>query len=248
MDYLKKINRCIEFIELNLKNELILQTIAQQSGLSLYHCHRIFSGLTGYSLKEYIRKRRLSNAAVELINSKKRIIDLAYDYGYETPESFSRAFKQLFSVNPSIYRKRIPYIKLVDKIDIYENKSILIKGGKMIKPEIIEKPAFHILGYAVETNYLNGDNFKDIPQFWKEAMPEGLLQKISKKLKPECCLGVCLDFQEDGKMKYIIGYEVEALDQVPPRQFQTFIPSAKYAVFTAKGKMPESIQNTVKYI
>jgi AraC family transcriptional regulator len=248
MNYFKKISQCIEYIEENLQKELVLQEIARQAGMSLYHCHRIFSALTGYSLKEYIRKRRLSLAAIELVKTKKRIIDIAYEYSYETPESFSRAFRQFFSVNPNLYRRGDYCIELLEKIDIYTIRSSIKPGGKMTEPEIIEKPAFKVMGYVLETNYLNGDNFKEIPKFWDEVMAKGLLQKIPLKIDPDCCLGICIDFREDGKMKYIIGYAVESLDHIPSGQYGITVPAAKYAVFTAKGKMPESIQNTVKYI
>ncbi|MFD0717605.1 helix-turn-helix transcriptional regulator [Paenibacillus sp. GCM10027626] len=106
-------NHVLEFIEKNLKNELCLETIASYTAISKYHFHRLFHAHVGMTLASYIRKRRLSNAASELISAEKRILDIALDYQFESQEAFTRAFKKMFHMTPGQYRVFIP--KLIQK-------------------------------------------------------------------------------------------------------------------------------------
>ncbi|WP_442604348.1 helix-turn-helix transcriptional regulator [Paenibacillus sp. KN14-4R] len=99
-----EIQTALQFIEQHLKNELDLTTIAHHAAISKYHFHRMFHGYMGMTLANYIRKRRLSNAASELITSNRRILDVALDYQFESQEAFSRAFKRMFQMTPGQYR------------------------------------------------------------------------------------------------------------------------------------------------
>lgn len=103
----------------------------------------------------------------------------------------------------------------------------------MMKPEIVTKPAFHVLGYALVTNINEGANHREIPAFWERYIREGLRANIPNKLNPEVELGVCADFNPaSGELTYLIGYEVESLANVPEGLTGCTIPEADYAVFT----------------
>lgn len=105
MDMYERIQKSIDFIEGNLTEQISLNEVASKAYCSLSYFHNVFHFMTGISLKEYIRNRRMVSSAYELVNSNTKIINLAYKYQYETPESFTRAFTKMFGVTPSKYRK-----------------------------------------------------------------------------------------------------------------------------------------------
>lgn len=253
LDYITKIQRSIDFIEDNITGDLELNEIAKEACFSLFHFHRIFFILTGNSVKDYIRKRRLSLACKELAYSSSKVIDLALKYGYKTPESFSKAFKKMFSLTP-IQMKRNGWNN-----SLYFERLKLLKniGGKiMLNYKILEKDSFKIIGKELTVSTENGENFKLIPKFWEKCMKDGTLDILGKIInKPKetvnACLGLCMDFKnQDNKnyFSYLICIEVNDFSFIPDGMETRTIPKQKYAVFTVKGKMPESIQKTTKEI
>ena len=230
-------------------NPLCLKEVANRAYFSLFHFHRLFQIMVGYTLKEYIRKRRLTIAAYQLIYTDKRIIDISLDVQYETQESFSRAFKKEYSVSPGRYRISNDYKMVTEKIDVCKCLRIILQGVKMMEPIIKNLGEIKIIGAQLKTNTKNGNNFKQIPQFWKQFMEENTNSRIPNKMNPEVCYGICDDFDSESEdFAYIIAYEVTSQDNVPTGLIAKTLPSAQYAVFTAKGKLPDSVQNMVKYV
>ena len=117
-----------------------------------------------------------------------------------------------------------------------------------MEPKIISKKAFPVIGIELKTTTREGKNFIEIPQFWQQVIQKEQIKNIPNKKQPETVLGICMDFEADGTFSYIIGSEVAHTDDVPEDMVIKQIPDAEYAVFTARGKMPDSIQNTTKYI
>ena len=117
-----------------------------------------------------------------------------------------------------------------------------------MEPKIISKKAFYIIGIELKTTTREGKNFVEIPQFWRHVIQKKQIENIPNKKQPGTVLGICMDFSADGDFSYIIGSEVTNTDNVPDDMVSREIPEANYAVFTALGKMPDSIQNTTKYI
>ena len=117
-----------------------------------------------------------------------------------------------------------------------------------MEPKIISKKAFPIIGIELKTTSREGKNFIEIPQFWTQVIQKKQIDKIPNKKQPGAVLGICMDFRTDGDFSYIIGSEVTNTDRVPDDMVTKMIPNAEYAVFTAIGKMPDSIQDTTKYI
>ena len=148
MNYNDAIALCIDYIEKNIKNELSPELIANECGYSTFHFSRVFNINKGITLMEYVKKRRLSLAAEDLFNDKK-IIDIALEYGFQTHNGFSKAFKKEFGFSPTQYLKRM---------DRNLEKELILKfGGDFMKPTIIEKPAFKVAGYGIKTNITNGN-------------------------------------------------------------------------------------------
>ena len=117
-----------------------------------------------------------------------------------------------------------------------------------MEPKIISKKAFTVIGIELITTTREGKNFMEIPQFWQQVLRKKQIENIPNKKQPNTVLGLCMDFRDDGTFSYIIGSEVTNSDNVPADMVSKEIPDANYAVFTARGKIPESIQSTTKSI
>jgi AraC family transcriptional regulator len=106
MDWLDRMNSAIRYIEENITEDIDYDMVAEKACCSTYHFQRMFSFITDIPLSEYIRRRRLTLVAFELQNSDVRIIDLAVKYGYDSADSFSRAFQKVHGVVPSLAREK----------------------------------------------------------------------------------------------------------------------------------------------
>ena len=114
------IQKAIDFIEKNLTNDISVFDISREAGYSLYHFIRLFESCTGHSPKDYLLRRRITEAAHRIKDTDKKLIEIAFDYQFGTPETFSRAFKRILGVNPSEIRKKIhlPSLHFLTPIDI----------------------------------------------------------------------------------------------------------------------------------
>jgi AraC-type DNA-binding domain-containing proteins len=146
MDLLEKMNGALIYIEENLTNDIDFKEAARLAFCSEYHFKRMFSFLSGITLSEYIRRRRLTLAAFELINSNIRIIDVAVKYGYGSPDSFTRAFQSLHGVTPTEARNIGQSLKAYPPMTF----QLSIKGGTQMNYRIEEKEAFRIIGIKKE--------------------------------------------------------------------------------------------------
>jgi AraC family transcriptional regulator len=142
MDAAMRIQKTIDFVEDNILNELKYELVASQAYMSSYHFQRIFSILAGITIGEYIRNRRLTLAGTELKNSNARVIDIAFKYGYETPESFSRAFTRFHGVTPTVARNQGSELKSFARITVNSK----LEGKKDVMKELSKR------GYTVKEN------------------------------------------------------------------------------------------------
>ena len=143
MDWITGIQNAINYIEEHLTEELDHEAIARASFSSTFHFQRCFSILCGYTLGEYIRNRRLTLAGAELANTRERVIDVAYKYGYESPESFSKAFQKFHGITPSQARGGGAMLRSFSRLSI----KVTLEGGSMMNYRIEEKPAMLLTGY-----------------------------------------------------------------------------------------------------
>lgn len=227
MNYSELIAKSIEFIEENIKSELTPELIASEYGYSTFHFCRIFNMCQGITLMEYVKKRRLSLSATKLFDGN-RIIDIALEYGFDTHNGFSKAFKKEYGFSPTQYIKRME--------GYYCNKESIYKiGGYIMNPVIVNKPAFKVAGYGIKTNISNGNFTKDIASFWSNYNGENLESKMYKILKPERHgeVGVCIPSNgENGEAIYLLGVVVNDFEYVTEDMITIDIPEATYAVFT----------------
>ncbi|WP_432664933.1 AraC family transcriptional regulator [Wukongibacter baidiensis] len=230
MNYSKDIERSIDFIEENIKEKLTPQIVAQSVGYSQYHFGRVFQICMNLSVMEYIRQRRLSLAAVDLFSGKK-IIDIAFDYCFETHSGFSKAFRRAYGYSPSQYAVRMAGIsELVSK-----RNTTFEFGGYIMNPVIIKKPAFKVAGYGIRTNIEDGSYTKDIAAFWHDYDTEGWESKMYELLNPPKHgeVGICVpDSKHKGSLTYLLGVIVENFDNATDDMVTIEVPEAEYAVFT----------------
>jgi AraC family transcriptional regulator len=248
----ERMNAAVDYIEENLAGEIDLNEAAKRACCSVFHFQRMFFAVNGITPAEYTRRRRLTLAATELSSGNVKVIDIAMKYGYNSPDSFTRAFRNLHGVTPQTARE--PGVKLT----AYPRVSfhIELKGGDDMDYRIVEKPAFDVVGKAKKFTTAGGENIQKIPQFWDEfikAKHHDVLMKLTGgKTGPVTgadSLGVCY-FSGDEKdmQEFSYGIGVEKPDKPVPTGFDVIhIPEATWAIFESVGPMPKAIQDvTVK--
>ncbi|WDH99588.1 AraC family transcriptional regulator [Paenibacillus urinalis] len=172
MDWLMRMNRALDHIELNLTGEIDLKEVAQCACCSSHQFQRMFSFITNVPLAEYIRRRRLTLAAIELQNSDMRVVDIAIKYGYESPVSFARAFQLLHGVNPAMAREEGTALKAYPRISFL----ISIKGEEAMNYRIETKESFQVFGIE-KVFQLNG---VDTPaDLWKQSHANGEVERLA---------------------------------------------------------------------
>lgn len=230
MNYSLDIKRSIEYIEANIKQKLTPGIIASNVGYSLYHFCRVFQACMDVPVMEYIRKRRLSLAATELFKGRK-IIDIAFDYGFETQSGFAKAFRKEYGFSPTQYIARRTVLKGI----LSDEQTTFEYGGILMKPVIIKKPAFKVAGYGIKTNIADGSYTKDIAAFWENYDTNDWECKMYEQLNPpkhgEVGIGFP-DSKDGGSLVYLLGVIVENFDKVTEDMITLEVPEATYAVFT----------------
>jgi AraC family transcriptional regulator len=233
MEWSERVNAAIDYIEANLAGEIDFNEAAKKACCSTFHFQRIFFAVNGLTPVEYARRRKLTLAATEISSGSSKVIDVAIKYGYDSPDAFTRAFRNLHGVTPQAARE--PGVRLTASPRI--SFHIELKGGNDMDYRIIEKPAFPVAIMVRQFTSVNGDNFKDIPEWWQEFMasPDCSALTALSGGKPGAVtggvmLGVCYGGAETGEFYY--GIAVELPQGASPGKFEKMkIPATTWAVF-----------------
>lgn len=251
MEHLRQIQRAIDYIEDHLDEDLSTDSIAKVAGFSKWHFQMIFSSAVGDTLKEYVRKRKLTAAVIALGTTDKRILDIALNAGFESQEAFTRAFKQMFRKNPGECRKEgVKSIMSLNKPKITMEYLDHLYGGINMQPIIKFVDEKKVVGMGTKfISILSPDNNQTvIPALWCQYLPRS--QEIKSRIS-YADLGVC--FEPGGEKShpdecfYVAGTEVKNADEVPEGMMAMTIPAGQYAVFTHKGSI-DKLGFTMKYI
>ena len=230
MDWVRMINHAIEYMEDHLTDDIALADIAGSVNLSAFHFQRAFSLLTGMSPAEYLRKRRLSQAGAELAGGKAKVIDTALKYGYDSPESFTKAFTRHHGFTPAQVRNGNP-IRFMNRYTV----RITIDGGAVMEYRIEKWDAVDLLVHAKEFRAETSE--EDIPAFWDEYYGNESYRKVPGYL------GVCEQQKSDGGVfRYGIGCKASDVEGIPEGFEIIRIPAYTWAVFRCVGPMPDAIQ------
>lgn len=243
MEWLDRLNQSITYLEKNLTGEIDYSQAAKLACCSSFHYQRMFSYMANISLAEYIRRRRMTLAAFELQNSDIKIIDLALKYSYDSPTSFTRAFKNVHGVAPSRARNKGVKLKAHPRITFL----ISIKGDVEMNYRIEKKDAFRIVGVKEHMELNVEENFARIPQFWEETFQNGLFTEICQlsNQEPSGVLGVstCMNGKD---FDYYIACASDK--PIPDNMDEYQVPLTNWAIFECKGPMPDAIQDLQKRI
>lgn len=248
MHYLKRVQQGIDFVEAHLDTEIALSNVAKAAGLSQWHFQRVFRALTNETLKTYIRSRRFAKALDQLRTTKLPILDIALAAGYETQESFTRAFKSCFSLTPGQYRALGSRSLFVKKVELDADYLRHIHRNVSLVPEVYEQRAMQLV--AVRTLFYGIDSEKNnlakkLPPLWASFLPR--LAEVPHAV-PGVCYGVVSPMRASSdQLQYFAAIEVSQQAALPPGMLALEVPGARYAKFCHQGPA-QNIDNTVNYI
>ena len=227
-DWIEGFQASIDYIEQNLTKELDIGKIAKKAALSSFYYQRIFGAMCGMTVGEYIRERRMTLAAQELAGSDCKVIDIALKYGYDSPDSFTKAFQRFHGITPAQAREKGVNLRSLAPLHI----KITLEGGTMLDYKIVEKSAFTVVG--VKKSFNSETSYTEIPKFWDEWASD------MKGLKG--MFGVCSDM--DGtNFDYWIADLYMPWEEYPQECSTYQIPGGLWALFKCVGPLPGSMQS-----
>ena len=251
MDWIKSLQNAINYVENNLTEEIDIDKVAKIANSSPFNFQRVFSILCNYTLGEYIRNRRLSLAGSELASTDQKVIDVALKYGYESPESFTRAFVRFHGINPSQVKKKGGSLKIFSKISV----KLILDGGSLMDYRIEKHDEFKIISKKKYFPIVSmEESQKDIPKFWDKCNKDNTVSTlINKYLEKDSFLnnviiGACFE-NSDRKDEFPYGIGVFYNGNKVEKDFEIdTIPSLNWAKFKCIGPMPKALQTLLKSI
>ena len=243
MSHLTVISKALDFVEDNLKEEIAVADMAHAAGYSLYHFSRTFNSVVHHTPYDYLMRRRLSESARDLVETDRRIIDVAFDYRFNSPETFSRAFKRMFGLQPSGWKAQgrgdERFLMCRWTLEHLEH----INRGDYLKPVSEEKDAFQVAGVMT----LVQNRQEVIPHLWDMLAQE--LAPIEGSRTDGNYYGLTW-YPQDWKARgrfYMVAVGVESPDITGSALVVKTIPASRYARFVHKGSR-EDLQWTRDYI
>jgi AraC family transcriptional regulator len=242
MDSLERMNQALAYIEEHLAGEIDFNRVEKLALCSEYHFRRMFSFLAGVTLSEYIRRRRLTLAAFELLHRDVRIIDIALKYGYHSPDSFTRAFYGLHGVTPSEARSIGQPLKAYPRMTF----RLTIKGEIEMNYRIEQKEKFRIVGIMKRVPLIYEGVNPEIAAMW-ESLDDDTIKtlKALSNVEPMGLLSASTNFSEGrlegGELDHYIG--VATTSDHPENLTRLEVPASTWAVFESVGPFPETLQN-----
>lgn len=250
MDWITGIQQAIDYVEEHIMEPLDYAEIAKCAYSSSFHFQRVFSILCGFTLGEYIRFRRLSLAGSELLYSDAKIIDIALKYGYETPESFSRAFTRFHGLAPSQAKQNNAILKSFSRLSV----KLILNGGTTMDYRIETKDAFKLIVKKKKISSNQELTAAEISEFWQQCNVDGTIPALCKYIPQDNIFGDCIVGASFGKdaadqeFPYAIGAMYNGLPVEEDAFVIEEIPAHTYVVFPCTGKMPEAFQNLYQRI
>lgn len=242
MEWMERLNRAINYMEENMTDTIDFDMVAKIAGCSTYHFQRMFTYMAELPLSEYIRRRKMSLAAVDLQEVENKVIDIGLKYGYDSPTAFNRAFKGIHGIAPSKVRESGVILKAYPPISF----RITIKGDCEMNYRIEKKEAFRVVGISMPLEKEIEKNFAVVPQMWQKAAVDGTIPRLASFMEgvPMGLLGVSACNAEEEWKYYIAVASQKALDQ---ELEEYMVPASTWAIFSGEGKNT-SIQELEKRI
>jgi AraC family transcriptional regulator len=235
-------NQALAYIEANLADEIDFKQVERLALCSDYHFRRMFSFLAGVTLSDYIRRRRLTLAALDLVQQDTRVIDTALKYGYTSPDAFARAFHMLHGVNPAEAKSSGKLLKAYPRMTF----QLTIRGGTAMNYRLEEKAAFRMVGIMKRVKLIYTGINPEIAAMW-ESMNQATVQTLEQlsNVEPRGLINASTNFSEgrlnEGELDHYIG--VATTQEAPAHLAQLEVPAGTWAVFEAVGPFPDTLQN-----
>lgn len=231
MEWMDAIEKAIGYIEDHITEELSVDKIAAYVNFSPFYFQKGFSLLCGFTIAEYIRKRRLALAGSELVSTDVKVIDVALKYGYDSPDSFTKAFTRFHGITPAMARREEATLKAFAPLKI----QLTLKGGYLMDYRIMKKDSFTVIGAAKTFPYENAKD--EIPKFWKEHFEAGNGKYVCGTY------GINHDETMSGDtFEYLIADNYDPAAEAPEGFVTKVIPAFTWAVFPCRGAMPKAMQ------
>lgn len=238
MNIIKSFNDTIDYLETVLDDKVSEKEIMYLSGYSYAMFSRIFSVLTEITLSEYLRSRRLTEAAINLRDTDEKIIDIAFKYGYESSDSFGTAFKSFHGFTPTEVRNGKPF-KVFSRVQL----ALSIKGGRNMNVKIQKREKFMVAG--INENNIDSSRCPDV---WNRLFSK-YSQEDFAKLGNGQSVGICHDVKHPGLINYMAAYIVNDAKKAESMGLEVLeINENEYAVVELKGSVPECIHEGWKYV
>ena len=246
MEWLSAVRKAIEYMESHINEDVSAQDVSDTVYISPYIFSKGFAVMTGYSVSEYIRNRRLYLAALRLRDTDESVLDIALGHGYDTPESFTKAFTRFHGSTPSAVRGGAPFktfLPLKIQINIY--------GGDQMECKIAKMFGMKLIGFQKEFSYDNA--YKEIPLFWDEICEKYAYNVYAgnppanayeKAIVDNCIgeFGICIDDIGCDKFRYLVAGRY-AGGEVPEGMAVYEFPAGEWAVFDCVGPVPDALQS-----
>lgn len=263
MDWLTSFKKAIDYMETHMLSDIGAKDVADAVHISPSYFQKSFKIVTGYSIGEYLRNRRLYLAGMDVLNAvpadnsplqknpkalaDKTVLDLAYKYGYDTPESFTKAFSRFHGMSPTQLKSQPTKIKVFLPLIV----EISIRGGNKMEFQLEKRQSMQMIGLGRIFSY--DTSYQDIPKFWcdfcsrycTQDTPASPEEQAIRQTIAECIVGefgVCVEDIDDGEHfhYYIAGaYQGGAV----PEGMSVFeIPASEWAKFNCIGRIPQSLQ------
>ncbi len=238
MEWLKRLGAAIDYIEGNLDKEISYEEAARRACCSPYYFQRIFLYVSGVPLSEYIRRRKMTQAAFELQRTDGRIIDIALKYGYSSPTSFNRAFRNVHGITPTAAKSGGSILQAYPAIRF----KVEITGESAMAYHITEKQPMRVVGLRIPLTCDMEENLRIVPDFWKSTLQGNQFSEVCRlsNQEPDGILGISV-YENPEEIYYYIGAVTDA--PVPSGMYEYEIPAAAWAVFENDGYFKEDVQS-----
>lgn len=233
----------VDLIEKDLSIGHDIENLAKEIGYSKYHMHKMFTSIVGTPIYQYIKKRRLSEAAKKLLCTKWGILDIALDAGYESQQAFTQAFTTAFRLSPKAFRDKAKKFSLTPRFEDTHK----MKGERIVDVRLEDYKTMTLLGFNAST--LKG--FFVIPKLWKKL--HKIKDKISNRVSKEWVFGFndyknAEETQNGLGFEYYACIEVESSNNINNSLIKKELPKSRYAIFSFRAKPQDSIESTLDYI
>ena len=241
MEWLKHLTEAIDYIEDHLEGEISYEEAARIACCSVYYFQRVFSYVAGISLSEYIRRRRMTQAAFDIQRTNRRITDIGLKYGYDSPTAFNRAFQRVHNIPPVAARIAGSKLNAYPPIRF----SVSISGACPLTYRVTEKKAMRVVGIRIPLVEDMEENQRRVPEFWNSAINKNLLADIIgvSDREPEGILGITA-YEGPGQIFYYIAAATGVA--APKGMLEYEIPSARWVIFENEGPFKETVQNAFR--